>query len=115
MNTRKLADETRVLEEHWAWLVPLDGADAGKVLRVSSPTMVGTDPACSLRLRGESVATHHVELVRRQPGAWTLTDHAGERRTKIDGDWLGSGQAFDIHDGAHIEIGSLSLVFKCVG
>lgn len=117
METRPLPEarhETRVLEEHWAWLVPVRGDHAGRVFVVRSPMVVGSAECCDLRLQGDTVAPRHFELTREGSGKWTITDLAGDRRTKLDGAWLQSAASFEIADGQRVEIGSLQLVFKCV-
>jgi hypothetical protein len=104
---------TKALEEHRAWVVPLQGLHAGRVYVVKDTLTMGADRSCDLVLEGKDIAKRHV-LIERRAKAWRIKNLAGEKRTKLGEDWLGVDSDFELRDDSRIVVGGFTFVFKCL-
>ena len=97
-----------------AWtLSVVEGVDAGKTFSFDgshpSRVLIGTSPACDVRLTDSEVSRRHAEI-RPQEGGWTLVDLNSTNGVRLNRRPLTVPAR--LHQGDVIEIGSVELVFE---
>jgi len=55
------------------WIVPLTGSNQFQTFKLSSKTMIGTNPDCAVCVADQFMSNHHAEILMSQ-GGFTLVD-----------------------------------------
>ncbi len=91
-------------------LVVVEGPDTGKAfdLETSAPSrlLVGTSPACSIKLTDPTVSRRHAAFEPTPKGAYRLNDLGSTNGTVVDG--VRIGEAF-VRGGEHVRFGSTAV------
>lgn len=113
-NSTDVASAARVLGEqaqaHRLSLVVIEGPDAGAVFdlddQAPSRTLLGTSPACALRLTDPTVSRRHAALEPTPKGAYRLQDLGSTNGTVVDG--VRVGEAF-VRGGEIVRFGGTAV------
>jgi len=89
----------------------VEGPGAGRRHRVKPSTLIGRLPECDVTLDDPSVSRRHARLVSEQ-GRWRIEDLGSTNGVRVNGEAVDERT---LHDGDHLELGSVHLVFSLDG
>jgi two-component system response regulator HydG len=96
-------------------VVVTEGPDAGTVFELDadapSRLLVGTSPACFIKLRDPTVSRRHAAFEPTQKGAYRLNDLGSTNGTVVDG--VRIGEAF-VRGGEHVRFGSTAVRLETI-
>ena len=65
------------------WLVPMEGAQRGELFTLSSHSIIGTDPTCTVVLYDKFMSSKHAEI-KAEGGVWILKDGGSTNGTYVN-------------------------------